>query len=64
MSDEAKITYPPELLPSPDEGEDAEVLVVDPVTGAAKPVWRSASGKFDGSDDNWFSNLPSPPGKP
>lgn len=28
------ITYPPEMLPSPDEGDEAEVIVVDPANGA------------------------------
>lgn len=32
------ITYPPEMLPSPDEGEEAEVVVVDPDTGRRSVV--------------------------
>lgn len=27
------VTYPPELLPSPDEDDEAEVIVVDPESG-------------------------------
>lgn len=25
-----EITYPPELLPSPDEGDDVEIIIVSP----------------------------------
>ncbi len=39
MTDEPKVTYPPEMLPSPDEDDEAEVVVVDPDTGKAKVVW-------------------------
>ncbi|RYY67698.1 MAG: hypothetical protein EOO12_00130 [Chitinophagaceae bacterium] len=31
-------TYPPEMLPSPDEGEEAEVIVIHPDTLKAEVV--------------------------
>ena len=32
------ITYPPEMLPSSEEDEEAEVIVIDPVTGVQIPL--------------------------
>jgi hypothetical protein len=32
------ITYPPELLPLPDEGEGADVFVIDPDTGEKRLI--------------------------
>lgn len=38
MSDAPTITYPPEMLPSPDDGEEAEVIVIHPDTHKAEVV--------------------------
>lgn len=38
MSDDPTITYPPEMLPSPDDREEAEVIVIHPDTHKAEVV--------------------------
>lgn len=35
---EPTVTFPPEMLPSPDEGEEAEVIVIHPDTLKAEVV--------------------------
>jgi len=44
-SETAAITYPPELLPSPDEGDEAEVIVIDPDTRKARVIYPLGSEK-------------------
>lgn len=38
MTEAATVTYPPEMLPSPDEDEIAEVIVIHPDTGEKQVV--------------------------
>lgn len=33
------ITYPPEMLPKPDEDDEVAVIVVEPTTGEEIVVW-------------------------
>lgn len=44
------ITYPPEMLPTPDEGEKAEVVVVCPWCGANAVVNAS---RHEGPHSTW-----------
>jgi len=41
MTDRPNVTYPPEMLPSPDEDDEAEVVVIDPDTRKQTVVYRS-----------------------
>lgn len=45
------ITYPPEMLPSPDEGDDVEIVVVEPSEGATERLLDILSDIKDQADD-------------